>query len=192
MELVAEAAGLTRQALYHHFESKDALFRAVISGVYEASLDAEDEAAREQEEAGATLGDILAARATAGMRRALDVVSSSAYAQELLSEHNVQGLEAHRTYVELYDRRRVDAIRQIIRRDHLVLRTGVTPAILSRLVKLGIEGAKASRPQVSLDALLADVALIVRTIVAGAIMPIGSGATKATSKARDRTRKRPT
>ena len=29
IEQVAEAAGLTRQALYHHFESKEALFREV-------------------------------------------------------------------------------------------------------------------------------------------------------------------
>ena len=30
IEQAAEAAGLTRQALYHHFKSKEALFRAVI------------------------------------------------------------------------------------------------------------------------------------------------------------------
>ncbi len=30
IEETAEAAGLTRQALYHHFKSKEALFRAVI------------------------------------------------------------------------------------------------------------------------------------------------------------------
>jgi len=30
IEQAAEAAGLTRQALYHHFKSQEALFRAVI------------------------------------------------------------------------------------------------------------------------------------------------------------------
>ena len=33
IEQVAEAAGLTRQALYHHFESKEALFRAYLKQV---------------------------------------------------------------------------------------------------------------------------------------------------------------
>ena len=33
MELVAQECGLTRQALYHHFPTKEALFRAVIEAV---------------------------------------------------------------------------------------------------------------------------------------------------------------
>ena len=35
IEQAAEEAGLTRQALYHHFSSKEALFRAVIERLYE-------------------------------------------------------------------------------------------------------------------------------------------------------------
>ena len=38
IEQAAEAAGLTRQALYHHFKSKEALFRAVIERLYENAL----------------------------------------------------------------------------------------------------------------------------------------------------------
>ena len=38
IEEAAEAAGLTRQALYHHFKSKEALFRAVIERVHDSAL----------------------------------------------------------------------------------------------------------------------------------------------------------
>jgi AcrR family transcriptional regulator len=41
IEQAAEEAGLTRQALYHHFASKEALFRAVIERLYEQGLEAE-------------------------------------------------------------------------------------------------------------------------------------------------------
>src|SRR5271167_3927570 len=45
IEQAAEEAGLTRQALYHHFSSKEALFRAVITRLYESALAAEVAAA---------------------------------------------------------------------------------------------------------------------------------------------------
>ena len=45
IEQAAEAAGLTRQALYHHFDSKEALFRAVIERLYQDALVAETAAA---------------------------------------------------------------------------------------------------------------------------------------------------
>src|SRR6266446_5609466 len=38
IEQAAEAAGLTRQALYHHFQSKEALFRAVIEELFSEHL----------------------------------------------------------------------------------------------------------------------------------------------------------
>ena len=61
IEQAAEAAGLTRQALYHHFKSKEALFRAVIERVYEAALAAEVAAVEANEKAGGSLADIIVA-----------------------------------------------------------------------------------------------------------------------------------
>ena len=51
IEQAAEAAGLTRQALYHHFKSKEALFRAVIERLHEDALAAEIAAAGAAEKA---------------------------------------------------------------------------------------------------------------------------------------------
>ena len=50
IEQAAEAAGLTRQALYHHFKSKEALFRAVIERLHEEALAAEIAAAERRGE----------------------------------------------------------------------------------------------------------------------------------------------
>ena len=45
MAMVAEEARLTRQALYHHFESKEALFAALVDLLQEQALAAAKDAA---------------------------------------------------------------------------------------------------------------------------------------------------
>ncbi len=62
IEQAAEEAGLTRQALYHHFQSKEALFRAVIERLYEGALAAEIAAAEPPKSRRHDLADILVRR----------------------------------------------------------------------------------------------------------------------------------
>src|SRR5262245_66572934 len=62
MDQVAEAAGLTRQAVYHYFRSKTDLFRASVEALHEGAHEAELEAGRLAEEAGQDLAEILAAQ----------------------------------------------------------------------------------------------------------------------------------
>ena len=62
MSQIAEEAGLTRQALYHHYTSKEALFRAVVEQLHECAYEAEAVAGLEQEQVGGGLADILAAQ----------------------------------------------------------------------------------------------------------------------------------
>ena len=70
IEQAAEAAGLTRQALYHHFKSKEALFRAVIERLHEDALAAEIAAAGAAEKQGGSLADILVASVSRQARAA--------------------------------------------------------------------------------------------------------------------------
>src|ERR1700692_4371626 len=65
IEQAAEAAGLTRQALYHHFKSKEALFRAVIERLYEDAFAAETAAIAATEKAGGGLADVIVVAVTA-------------------------------------------------------------------------------------------------------------------------------
>ena len=73
MELVAQESGLTRQALYHHFQSKEALFRAVVEAVHEGACEAERAAGLRQEQAGKGLADILVAQLEARFRYLFDL-----------------------------------------------------------------------------------------------------------------------
>src|SRR5260370_33832193 len=58
IEQAAETAGLTRQALYHHFKSKEALFRAVIERLHENALAAGVATADATEQAAGNPADI--------------------------------------------------------------------------------------------------------------------------------------
>src|SRR6188768_3646019 len=69
IEQAAEAAGLTRQALYHHFRSKEALFRAVIERVHEDALAAGLAGAEAADRAGGGLADILVSQITARLKQ---------------------------------------------------------------------------------------------------------------------------
>src|SRR5450755_708712 len=89
IEQAAEAAGLTRQALYHHFESKEALFRAVIERLHENALAAELAAANAADKAGGSLADILVAGVTARLRQLIGSFDGSPHIEELFSEHLV-------------------------------------------------------------------------------------------------------
>src|SRR5205809_7423041 len=65
IEQAAEAAGLTRQALYHHFKSKEALFRAVIERLHEDAFAAEIAAAASVEKQDGSLAGIVVASVSA-------------------------------------------------------------------------------------------------------------------------------
>ena len=170
IEQVAEAAGLTRQALYHHFESKEALFRAVIERVHESAIAAEAAAISEAEEAGHGLGDILAAGMTARMRTMIASFDGSPHIEELYSEHLVHGRDLYQKYSSLYAERLVTTIARIVRRQKLALPQGLSPAEFARFVEMAVHASKSQHPAMQpVDAFLKDMAVMVRTLCAGAV-----------------------
>src|SRR5579864_3486492 len=90
MDQVAEAADLTRQALYHHFESKEALFRAVVEALHDGVLEAAALGGARAEQAGCSLPDVLAAQIEAKIRYVIERLQGSPHVEELLSEHQHQ------------------------------------------------------------------------------------------------------
>src|SRR5438270_9962807 len=83
IEQAAEAAGLTRQALYHHFDSKEALFRAVIERLYQEALEAGSAAAEANEKAGGRLADIVMAQIAARLTQLMAALEGSPHVEEL-------------------------------------------------------------------------------------------------------------
>ncbi len=172
IEQAAEAAGLTRQALYHHFESREALFRAVIEQLHENALAAEIAAANATDKAGGSLADILVAEVTARLRQFIASFDGSPHIEELFSEHLVHGRDLYQKYAVLYAAQLTATIEKVCRKQRLMPRDGMTPHELARCVEMAVNGAKSMHPAMQpRDAFLADLAILLRTLVAGAVAP---------------------
>jgi AcrR family transcriptional regulator len=170
IEQAAEAAGLTRQALYHHFKSKEALFRAVIELLYDNALVAEIAAANAAEKAGGSLADILVAELTGRLSLAIASFEGSPHIEELFSEHLVQGRDIYQKYAGLYDAQVVATIERVCRKRGLVLAPGMTSRDLSRYAVMAINGTKSAYPAMQpVDVFLKDLEIMMRTLVAGAV-----------------------
>jgi len=169
IEQVAEAAGLTRQALYHHFKSKEALFRALIERVHETAIAAEEAAISEAENGGG-FADVLAAGMTARMQAMIGSFDGSPHIEELYSEHLVHGRDLYQKYSALYAERLVATIGRIARKQKLALPQGLSPAEFARLVEMAVYASKSQHPAMQpADAFLKDMVLMVRTLCAGVV-----------------------
>jgi AcrR family transcriptional regulator len=171
MSQIAEEAGLTRQALYHHYASKEELFRAVVERLHEFAYEAEAAAGLEQERAGGGLADILAAQIGARFRYLLECVEESPQAEELMSEHQLQTRDLYQSFVEHNADLRAETIDRVCTRHSLTLRDGMTSRELARYIQMAIRGFNNLRLN---EALLLELDRMVRLLVAGAIAPVTS------------------
>jgi AcrR family transcriptional regulator len=171
IEQAAEEAGLTRQALYHHFSSKEVLFRAVIARLYERALAAEMAAAEAEEHAGHGLAEILVAEVSARLRLVLTSLEGSPHTEELFSEHLAQTPDLYHTYAARYAEQVAATIARVRRNQELTLDKGITPRALARLIEMAVHGTKSAYPSMlPADAFLKDLGVMLRTLIAGAVV----------------------
>jgi AcrR family transcriptional regulator len=168
MSQIAEEAGLTRQALYHHYASKEALFRAVVEQLHELAYEAEAAAGLAQERAGAGLADVLAAQIGARFRYLVECLEESPQAEELLSEHQLQTRDLYRSFIEHNADLRAETIDRVCSRQGLALQNGMTSRELARCIQLAVRGFNDLRLSASV---LHELDRMVRLLVAGAIAP---------------------
>ncbi len=171
MGQIADEAGLTRQALYHHYPSKEALFRAVVEELHEHAYAAEAAAGLDQEQAGKGLADILAAQIGARFRYLLECVEESPQAEELLSEHQVQTRDLYQSFIEHNADLRAETIDRVCERQGLSLRDGMTPRELAHCIQIAIRGFNDLRLNAHV---LRELDRMVRLLVAGAIVPVAT------------------
>ena len=172
IEQAAEEAGLTRQALYHHFASKEALFRAVLERLYEQGLAAEIAAAKAAEEAGLELADILVAEIGARMQSLLASLKDSPHIEELFSEHLAQARDLYQSYANRFTDEIAATIARVCRKRKLTLASGVSVRELARCVEMAIHGTKSAFPSMQpVDAFLKQLATMLRMLIAGAMAP---------------------
>ncbi|MEH2506974.1 MULTISPECIES: TetR/AcrR family transcriptional regulator [unclassified Bradyrhizobium] len=172
IEQAADAAGLTRQALYHHFKSKEALFRAVIERLHEEALAAEIAAAGAAEKQGGSLADILVASVSAKLGQLAASLDGSPHVEELFSEHLLQARDLYQKYAAAYADQLAATITRVCRKQGLVLHAGMTPRELARCVEMAVNGTKSAYPAMQpADAFLKDLEIMLRTLIAGALGP---------------------
>lgn len=166
MELVAQESGLTRQALYHHFPSKEALFRAVVEAVHEGACEAEREAGVRAEKAGKGLADVLAAQFEARFRYLFDRIKGAAQAEELFVEHKRQTEDLHDRFAAQKLGVIEGAVERALSAGQVVLREGLTTADLARAIELAARGLDLKTGGAGA---LADLERSIRLMVAGAV-----------------------
>jgi TetR/AcrR family acrAB operon transcriptional repressor len=168
MDQVAEAAGLTRQAVYHHFQSKEALFRAAVEALHDGALEAAIAAGAAAEQAGQSLADVLAAQVDAKTRYVVECMEETAHMEELLSQRQLQAGDLNQRVHEQLIALEVETMERIMKQRSLALRDGLTVAGLARSIQFAIRGDN----ELKLDvAMLDEVARVVRLIVLGALKP---------------------
>jgi AcrR family transcriptional regulator len=172
IEQAAEEAGLTRQALYHHFASKEALFRAVLERLYQQALAAEIAAAKAAEDAGLEIADILVAEIGARMQSLLASLKDSPHTEELFSEHLAQARDLYQSYANRFTDEIAATIARVCRKRKLNLASGITVRELARCVEMAVHGTKSAFPSMQpVDAFLKQLETMLRMLIAGAMAP---------------------
>jgi AcrR family transcriptional regulator len=165
MERVAREAGVSRAALYLHFDSKEALFRALVAGLHERALDQARAAAGGQGDLAARLTAMLEAK-TADF---FDLLRSSPHAEEFLDEnHRLCGdlsTEAAAKHARLLTRVLAAAERG---GEIALARTGLGAARATDLLLATAEGIKSrGRATLTTAEYRSRLAEAVRVVVAG-------------------------
>jgi AcrR family transcriptional regulator len=141
MAMVAEEAGLSRQALYHHFASKEALFAALVDALHEAAFAAaKDAAVRARGEPADAIFYVMRAYHQDLMMR----VAGSPFAAELIEESGRQCGAAVSAHARAFEKELENVVAGLVRGGRLKLRAGVDARDVVEMVQVASKGAKAA------------------------------------------------
>lgn len=166
MDQVAEAAGLTRQAVYHHFPNKEALFRAGVEALHDGALEAAITAGTAAEQAGHGLPDVLAAQVDAKTRYVIECMEETSHMEELLSQRQLQAGDLNQRVHDQLIALEVATIERMRKQQGLALREGMTALDLANSIQFALRGGNEMKVDL---AGLDEVKRLVRLIVLGAI-----------------------
>lgn len=139
MAMVAEEAGLSRQALYHHFASKEALFAALVDVLHETALaDAKAATARKTARAADAIANVMLAYHSGLVSR----VAGSPFAAELIEESGRQCGAAVAGFSKRFDKALEGVIAGEVRSGRLRLRAGLSVRDVTEMVQVAAKGVK--------------------------------------------------
>jgi TetR/AcrR family acrAB operon transcriptional repressor len=188
MDQVAGAAGLTRQAVYHHFKSKRDLFRAAVEAFHAQSHAVAVAAGLKGEAAGASLAEIIADQIDARMRYVLECLEEASQPAELLSERQSQARDLIQSFTEQSARLYIETIERVCQARQLVLREDMTAADLARYVQIAVSGFDDLKFKPNF---LDELKRVVRLIVMGAVVSAPSRPVRPAKKISARKKSKP-
>jgi len=141
MAMVADEARLSRQALYHHFASKEALFAALVGALHEAALAAVKEAAaRPAPSASAAIAHTMIAY----HRTLVSRIASSPFAAELIEESSRQCGAAAAAFARKLEKELEALCARLVREGRFHLRPGIAARDVVEMVTIAAKGVKAA------------------------------------------------
>jgi AcrR family transcriptional regulator len=177
MAMVAEEAGLSRQALYHHFASKEALFAALVDALHEVAFDAaKAAAAKEAESLAGALSGVMLAYHQGLMAR----LAGSPYAAELIEESGRQCGAAVSAYGRAFEKLLESVIAARVRAGRLALRAGTSAREAAEMMQVAAKGVKLAQAGAGEARYAQALKRMIAVICAGIEAPASAGPAKRT------------
>jgi AcrR family transcriptional regulator len=177
MAMVAEEDGLSRQALYHHFASKEALFAGLVDALHEGALDAAKAAvARGAPSAAEAIAGVMLAYHKALVSR----VQGSLYVAELIEESGRLCGAAVSAFGKQFEKELEGVVAAFARDGRFRLRSGTSPRDVVEMVQIAAKGVKAAHAGESEARYAQALKRMIDVICAGVGAPGGVSSAKPT------------
>jgi AcrR family transcriptional regulator len=171
MTALADACGLTRRGLYHHFKNKDEVFRAIIVRGNQEAFESGEWAARAMLARGGSALDVVAEWLDTRFGNVRRIVSSSPHGEEMNAmafkiASDIMIEVSHETQAEL-----VRLLDDLAARGLLRLRPGLTTQETAQLIGDGARGVNQARPPIPAGQIAARYRRIAEAVLYGCATP---------------------
>jgi AcrR family transcriptional regulator len=170
MAMVAEEAGVSRQAIYHHFPSKELLFSALVDSLQSRAQD-EAHAAVDGDE-GQALPTQLFRALSAYHLSLVGSVAGSAFAEELMEESVRHCSDVVSAHAERFQKFLVSMVRAASDRGEIELIDNVTERQFVTMLLVAAKGVKLSYAQAGERAYMQALEQMISTLCRGTIVPV--------------------
>lgn len=172
MAMVAEEAGLSRQALYHHFASKEALFAALVDELHETALGAAKQAAAPRGSAAEGIAGVFHAYHASLLSR----LGQSPFTAELVEESGRQCGAAVTAFRQRFEAVLESVVARCVRSGELTLRAGIRARDVVEMVQVAAKGLKADHAGGAAPSYVPALDRMINVICSGVAAPAGSAA----------------
>lgn len=169
MAMVAEEAGVSRQAIYHHFPSKELLFSALVDSLQSRAQD-EAHAAVDAAE-GQSLPTQLFRALSAYHLSLVGSVAGSAFAEELMEESVRHCSDVVSAHAERFQKFLVSMVRAASDSGEIELIDSVTERQFVTMLLVAAKGVKLSYAQAGERAYMQALEQMISTLCRGTIVP---------------------